>query len=188
MLDVGCGVGAFGAACKDRLGCEARGIEFVPEIGALAQERLDKVFIGDAMEILPTLPPSSFDLVSFTDVLEHLVEPAEALRRTLPLLTPGGRILASIPNIRHWDALLNIVRDKDFPYQDFGIFDRTHLRFFTKKSLPRLFEDAGCEIERLEGINPTPSRKLRMLNLLTFNRWEDCKYLQFVIVAKAAGS
>jgi len=170
-------------ACKERTGCEVWGIEQVPEIGALAEKRLDRTFIGDAVQIVPTLPKASFDLISFTDVLEHLAEPADMLRSIKPLLAPGGKILASLPNIRYWDALLEIVRDKDFPYRDSGIFDRTHLRFFTKKSIPRLFEDASYEIERLQGINPTPSRKLRALNLLTLNHWEDCRYLQFAVIA-----
>ncbi len=149
----------------------------------IARSRVDHVSTGDCIVEIPKLPEATFDLVTFTDVLEHLVEPAEALRLTKRVLAPGGRVIASIPNIRFWHALMSITRGRDFPYQDSGIFDRTHLRFFTAKSIPRLFEDAGYKIERIEGINPTPSRKFRLMNALLFNYYEDCRYLQYGVVA-----
>jgi 2-polyprenyl-3-methyl-5-hydroxy-6-metoxy-1,4-benzoquinol methylase len=186
LLDVGCGAGAFGEAVKASKGCDVWGIELVPEMGELARERLDKVMIGDACTLLEELPHGHFDLITFNDALEHMAEPWEILAKVKPLLSPRGKLLVSLPNIRYWDALLEVGFGGDFPYQDFGIFDRTHLRFFTKKSIRRLFEESGYRVERLEGINPTPSRKLKMVNLVTGNRFEDCRYLQFVTLASPA--
>jgi 2-polyprenyl-3-methyl-5-hydroxy-6-metoxy-1,4-benzoquinol methylase len=184
VLDVGCGAGAFGEAIREELGATVWGIEIVPEMAQLASERLDRVFVGDAIERFAEIPDAAFDLVTFNDALEHMADPWAVLVATRRLLAPEGRVLASLPNIRYWDALLEITRNADFPYQDFGIFDRTHLRFFTHKSMRRLFEESGYVVERQEGINPTPSRKLRMLNLLTRGRHDDCRFLQFVLLAR----
>jgi 2-polyprenyl-3-methyl-5-hydroxy-6-metoxy-1,4-benzoquinol methylase len=185
-LDVGCGAGAFGAAIKQAKGAEVWGIEAVEEMAKVAEPQLDKVFAGDVFEILPSLPEGHFDLVSFNDVLEHLAWPDKALEMTKRVLAPDGQVLASIPNIRYWDAFLEIWKNKDFPYQDFGIFDRTHLRFYTEKSARRLFEEAGYQIVKMKGINPTPSRKLRMMNAVTGGKYDDMRFLQFLILARVA--
>jgi 2-polyprenyl-3-methyl-5-hydroxy-6-metoxy-1,4-benzoquinol methylase len=184
LLDVGCGAGAFASFLKEDRGCEVWGIEAVPEMAALAEARLDKLFVGDALEIIPTLPRGQFDLVSFNDVLEHMIWPDKVLELTLPLLAPGGHVLASIPNIRYWEAMWEILDEGEFRYRDSGIFDRTHLRFFTKKSATRMFEEAGYEIELVEGINRRAGRKLKLLDLLTRGKHHDVQYLQFVFLAR----
>jgi 2-polyprenyl-3-methyl-5-hydroxy-6-metoxy-1,4-benzoquinol methylase len=184
QLDIGCASGAFGAAVKERSPVEVWGIEMNAEVAEHAKSRLDKVFVGDALAIFPDLPSGKFDLITCNDVLEHMPQPDQVLRNAVRLLAPGGRVLMSLPNIRYWDAFLRIARDADFPQEDSGIFDRTHLRFFTGKSIKRFLPENGYEIVSMKGINPTPSRKLRALNLLTANRFEDCKYLQYLILAK----
>lgn len=183
-LDVGCGAGSFGLMLRSHTGAEVWGIEMVEEPAQYAAERLDQVFTGDAMEILPTLPPGKFDLITYTDVLEHLARPDLALEYSKPLLTPDGFVLASLPNIRYWEAFKRILLEGDFPQEDNGIFDRTHLRFFTEKSMRRLFEENGFEIVKMVGLNPTLSLKLRMVNLLSGGRYWDAQFLQFLILAK----
>ncbi|MEZ0327946.1 MAG: class I SAM-dependent methyltransferase [Fimbriimonas sp.] len=183
VLDVGCASGAFGAAVKERLGPVVWGIEMNDAIALHAKKRLDEVFVGDALTIIPQLS-RKFDLVTFNDVLEHMPEPGFVLRNTASVLNPGGCVLMSLPNIRYWDAFLQIAFGADFPQEDSGIFDRTHLRFFTQKSIRRFLPENGYEIVWMRGINPTPSRKLRAINLLTANKFEDCKYLQFLILAR----
>ncbi|MBZ0212850.1 MAG: methyltransferase domain-containing protein [Nitrospirae bacterium] len=183
-LDVGCAAGAFGLALRSEFGAEVWGIEMNPEAAAFAQERLDRVAVGDAMELLPEMPHAKFDLVTFTDVLEHLAWPQRALELARPLLTPKGCVLASIPNIRCWVEFRKLVLGGDFPTEDAGIFDRTHLRFFTKKSIPRLLGEAGFQIERIAGINERYSRFLRLANLATRGRLDDARYLQFVVLAR----
>ncbi len=184
LLDVGCASGAFGAKVKERGGIEVWGVELNGDVAEHAKSRLDQVFVGEAIKVFPELPQGKFDLITFNDVLEHMTEPGDVLRAAKALLSPTGKVLMSLPNIRHWDAFLRIARDGDFPYEDAGIFDRTHLRFFTRKSIHRFLPENGYEIEWMRGIFPTSSRKLRALNLLTANRYEDCKYLQFLILAK----
>jgi ubiquinone/menaquinone biosynthesis C-methylase UbiE len=187
LLDVGCGTGAFASFLKQEQGCEAWGIEAVPEMAQLAEQQLDKLFVGDALELLPTLPAGHFDLVSFNDVLEHMIWPDQVLELTRRVLAPGGHVLASIPNIRYWEAMWEILDEGEFRYRDAGIFDRTHLRFFTKKSGMRMFEEAGYDLVQVQGINRRAGRKLKLFDFLTRGKHHDIQYLQFVFLAQAKG-
>jgi 2-polyprenyl-3-methyl-5-hydroxy-6-metoxy-1,4-benzoquinol methylase len=184
VLDVGCHRGAFGKALKDREGCEVWGVEPIQDTAEVARQRLDRVLVGMIEQVMPELPPASFDLITFNDALEHMAWPDEVLRSCKPLLAPEGAVLASIPNIRFWPAMMEIVKNADFPYADSGIFDRTHLRFFTKRSIPRLFDQAGYRIEALQGINLMEGWKLKALNAATRGRFDDCRYLQFGVLAR----
>lgn len=184
MLDVGCASGAFGLPLRNERGIEIWGIEMNAEIAELAKQRLDKVFVGDAMEILPTLPDRHFDLVVFNDILEHLPWPERALEEAKRTLAEGGGLLASLPNFRYWETFKHVMFHADFRYEASGVMDRTHLRFYTEKSIRRFFDESGFEIVKFKGIHPTLSRKLRLLNLISGGRFQDAKYLQYVIYAQ----
>jgi ubiquinone/menaquinone biosynthesis C-methylase UbiE len=184
VLDIGCGSGGFGENVKLARGAEVWGIEQVAHVAEFARTRLDKVLVGDAIEMMKTIPENTFDLMTANDVLEHLAWPGLALQEAKRILKPGGRVQASLPNIRFWDAFRELAFRADFPQLDQGIYDRTHLRFFTEKSMKRFFAENGYEIERMQGVNATPSRVLRLINLFTGGKYKDCQYLQFVIVAR----
>jgi 2-polyprenyl-3-methyl-5-hydroxy-6-metoxy-1,4-benzoquinol methylase len=185
VLDVGCGSGNFGQALKSSYKCQVWGIEPNDEAANAAKGKLDTVIHNVFLKDLPELQGKKFDAIFFNDVLEHLINPGEALRNCKELLAPDGCIIASIPNIRWYPVVLSLLRYKDFKYQPFGVMDETHLRFFTKKSMIRLFEDQGYKVEKIEGINKnTNFPPLNILNFLLFNTQEDMKYPQFAIVAK----
>jgi ubiquinone/menaquinone biosynthesis C-methylase UbiE len=184
LLDVGCGAGSFGLNLKSDFGAEVWGIEIVDEMAKLAAERLDHVHSGDCMEILPTLPEHHFDVVTYTDVLEHLVQPDAALELTKRILKPEGVVVASLPNLRYWPAFKRLLLEGDFPQEDNGTFDRTHLRFFTEKSMRRLFETNGWDVLRIEGVNAYVSIGMRVANVLAMRKLRDLKFLQYVIVAR----
>jgi 2-polyprenyl-3-methyl-5-hydroxy-6-metoxy-1,4-benzoquinol methylase len=183
-LDVGCGAGEFGKGLQSSRGAEVWGIELRPDVAAVAERSLFRAFAGDATQIMPTLPEGHFDLITFNDVLEHTVEPEKVLRAAAPLLTESGVVLVSLPNLRFWNDFKRLAWNGEFEYVDKGVLDSTHLRFYTKKSIPSFFARAGFRILRMEGLNPTPSRSLKIVNLLTFNRFEDCRYLQFGMIAR----
>ena len=88
-----------------------------------------------------------YDLVICADVLEHLVDPWAVLRTLKQVLHPTGRILASIPNIAHWSVRWELLRGH-FKYQEEGLLDRTHLRFFTLSTIDQLFRETGYAISR----------------------------------------
>lgn len=184
MVDVGCGEGVFGAFCKERFACECWGIEHNAEAGRRAGERLDRVLVGDALAQARQLPARHFDVAVCNDVLEHLAEPEALLGELARALRPDGVVVCSIPNIRYYRALKTILFQKDFPREDFGIFDRTHLRFFTRKTIEAMFGALGFRIERLEGINCSRSRGLALLNLLTAGAFDDARCGQFACVAR----
>ena len=134
---------------------------------------------------LPELNGKKFDVIFFNDVLEHLTNPAEALKDCQEFLNPNGCIIASIPNMRWYPVILSLLRYKDFEYQQYGVMDETHLRFFTKKSMIRLFENAGFKVSKIEGINKDENFTFfNIINWILFKSQEDMKYKQFVTVAK----
>jgi 2-polyprenyl-3-methyl-5-hydroxy-6-metoxy-1,4-benzoquinol methylase len=189
VLDVGCHTGAFGKAIKDKCGAEVWGVEPDHNTAAAASKSLDRVFNAYFCEDLD-LPDRYFDVIVFNDVLEHMPDPWEALKLSVRKLTVDGSVIISIPNLRHIDNLVHIMRERDFNYEKLGIRDKTHLRFFTQKSAPRLFDDSGLAIVHMEGINEEcyPSL-LRSIAFKVFKNYlDDTRHVQFAIVAKPLGS
>jgi 2-polyprenyl-3-methyl-5-hydroxy-6-metoxy-1,4-benzoquinol methylase len=183
VMELGCAEGAFAASIKERNGAEVWGLEFNPDAGEQAQAVLDRVLVGDAGARIAELADGYFDAIICNDVLEHLVEPGAILEQLRPKLAPGGVVVASIPNIRYLPALSQVVFRKDFPQEECGIFDRTHLRFFTHKSIVRLFEGAGYTLREMQGINKYYGTTAILLSLLSFGYFSDCRYLQYACVA-----
>lgn len=145
VLDVGCGAGALGATLKQRGAAMVIGVEVDPDAAAAAQEVLDRVHVGD-IEVLD-LPygTSSFDCIILADVLEHLRDPWALLKRLAPLLTAQGRLIVSLPNVRHWSVLRGLL-EGEWIYLPAGILDQGHFRFFTLKSGRALLESAGLAV------------------------------------------
>jgi 2-polyprenyl-3-methyl-5-hydroxy-6-metoxy-1,4-benzoquinol methylase len=186
LLDVGCGEGLFGKYLKkSNKNLEVWGIEPVVEVAKNAKKNLDNVLVGNIEDSFGIINKKKFDVVTYNDVLEHLVDPWTILDNTKKILNNDGLVIVSLPNVRFVNNLLHIIFKKDFEYEDAGIRDRTHLRFFTKKSMIRMFEDTGYEILDIHGTNPTEGLKFKVLNILTFGYFRDTQYLQFAVVAKA---
>lgn len=193
-VDVGCSRGGFGRSLRAAYGEDALiwGVEAVPEQAAIARvgHGFDRVVDGYFPSALAGVD-QLFDLICFTDVLEHILEPGEALRACHDHLTPGGRVLASIPNIGHVSILTALARG-EWTYTDDGLLDRTHVRFFTRKSMVDLFEQAGFEVESCVGINSVrdtwatdPLAPRRLVKFALARVLRDAQFLQFVIVARS---
>jgi 2-polyprenyl-3-methyl-5-hydroxy-6-metoxy-1,4-benzoquinol methylase len=186
VLDVGCSAGYFGEALKaERPDTEVWGVEPNREAANLAKERLDNVINGLFDVAMPELAGQTFDAVVFNDVLEHLPDPERVLRDIRQILRPNGFVVASIPNILHFYQIMEILLEQDWRYRESGILDNTHLRFFTRKSIERMFSECGYSIERIEGINPSYGLKYQAMNLLLLGRLRDWKYIQFAVCARA---
>jgi 2-polyprenyl-3-methyl-5-hydroxy-6-metoxy-1,4-benzoquinol methylase len=189
ILDVGCAVGRFGQLLKEDRCVQVWGVELNEHAASIAAQKLDKVICGSFDKNL-NLPYGKFDCIVFNDVLEHLVDPYNALIYSKELLRNGGTIIASIPNIRYFDNTWKFLVEKDWKYTEHGILDRTHLRFFTRKSILSTFDALGYSVNSIEGINPLEKEhphqlmKFRLLNLLFCNYIEDMRYLQFAVVAQ----
>jgi 2-polyprenyl-3-methyl-5-hydroxy-6-metoxy-1,4-benzoquinol methylase len=184
ILDIGCSSGNFGKSIKQNLGCEVWGVEPNKQSFDMAVKNLDKVFFGTIEDVIENIPDKYFDCISFNDVLEHLIDPWSVLSLVKTKLSDSGYILASIPNVRYFKNLQNLLINQNWEYSKDGILDKTHLRFFTKKSMQSMFNECGFSIESINGINPFDSFKYRLFSTLTFNKFVDTKFLQFVILAK----
>ena len=146
VLDVGCGSGVSGAALKQRGAGAVVGIEFDEAAAKRAETVLDRVLTGNVDTLPLDFAPCSFDLIVCLDVLEHLPYPEETLRRLLPFLAPDGEVLVSLPNIRYAGTLKKLIWEADWPRLPSGIFDGTHLRWFTDKAARRMFAEAGLTV------------------------------------------
>jgi 2-polyprenyl-3-methyl-5-hydroxy-6-metoxy-1,4-benzoquinol methylase len=191
VLDVGCSVGALGASIKATTGAQVTGIEYSPAMAAEAEKVLDRVFTGDATAIIdgPALEGMAFDAIIFGDVLEHLPDPWLVLRRAVRLLNPNGRIIASIPNIRHLSTIYHLVVLGYWPYRDRGIHDRTHLRFFTRRNVVELFRSANLEIESLDAKYRFVERKHRINRYAKYFALPGLRgflAFQYLVTARAA--
>jgi methionine biosynthesis protein MetW len=165
VLDLGCASGALGAGLKARGDVFVVGVERDPEYAADAGERLDEVVVADVEELAGRASElGTFDVVVAADVLEHLVDPWSALRAYAALVEPGGSVVVSLPNVRNWETFWELGRHGRWPTRSQGIFDRTHLRWFTLRDAWDLVEQAGLAVERVQRV-PRPGSSARWLAL-----------------------
>jgi len=151
VLEIGCASGQLGAAIKRLHPVHWTGVEITSEAYVKAKEAIDVVYLANIETDTLELEPGSFDRLVLGDVLEHLRDPWAVLKQLCDYLKPGGRVICSIPNINHWSILASLLGGS-FTYQDQGILDRTHLRFFTLRESVAMFEQAGLIIDRVESI------------------------------------
>lgn len=186
VLEVGCGSGGTLEWLKREKGCSwIAGIELSEESGRIAGERLDFFVLGNVEQMDLPFPSGSVDLVLCLDVLEHLVDPWAAVRRLCVLLRPGGFLIASLPNICHRSAIIPLLFRDRWDYQPSGILDRTHLRFFTRKTSVELLEQNGFAVDMVMPVVPVArGSKTWFLNLITFGLFRRFLTTQYLIRAK----
>lgn len=142
ILETGCSTGFLSRIMVENK-CHVIGIEIDEEAAEKAREYCARVFHADLNgPDWPKLVGETFDLITFGDVLEHLNDPVSVLRQARGLLKPRGHILVCLPNICHWSIRLELFRGQ-FDYQETGILDFTHIRFFSLKTARAMFKDAG---------------------------------------------
>jgi 2-polyprenyl-3-methyl-5-hydroxy-6-metoxy-1,4-benzoquinol methylase len=151
-VDVGCATGYLAAELVAR-GCTVVGVEFDPVAAQQARAVCREVVVGDLeseavrAEVQRAVADAGgVDAVICADVLEHLRDPWAVLAWLRTLLDPGGCAIVSVPNIAHWTARRGLLRGR-FDYTDFGLLDRTHLRFFTRASATELARRAGFAVQ-----------------------------------------
>lgn len=185
VLDVGCGAGYFGAFLKESDKAEkVYGIELFKDAADEAAKHLDGVLCADLDTLnLSTLSNEwgvhAFDVIVCADVLEHVKNPWGVLAGLTELLAPNGKIIVSLPNVRHWSVLLPLLLRGRWDYQDAGIMDRTHLRFFTKSTMSQLLGSANLNIVQMQ---PLIGGKWKLVDKYSLHLLRDFVTVQWVMV------
>jgi SAM-dependent methyltransferase len=143
VMDVGAGAGGLGAAYRRR-NPAARLVAIEPDaaLAAEAARHYDEVHRLDIEATPPPIQPGTLDALVMGDVLEHLRDPWAVLKRDAALLAPDGVLLACIPNVEHWSFTARLLSGQ-WRYDETGLFDRTHLRWFTRDGMKQALEGAG---------------------------------------------
>lgn len=195
VLEIGCGTGATLAWLKAERGAgETIGVEIEPAAADAARPRTDRLIVGDLTRMDlesgagtggPGIGAGTLDLVLALDVLEHLPDPWETVRRLGRLLAPGGALVASIPNVAHFSVSLGLLRGR-WDYADWGILDRTHLRFFVRDGAVGLMESGGLVVDRGVLLGLEPGRKTRLADRLSGGRLRHLLTQGFILRAVPA--
>lgn len=149
VIEIGCGTGATLAELKRQGRCNwAGGVELANQPAQIASTRLDRFWQGNIETLALDIDTASLDAILCLDVLEHLTDPWATLNRLTKLLRPGGIAVISVPNIRNYRVLGELLLQGRWDYRPTGIMDRTHLRFFTRKTAIALASEAGLVVDR----------------------------------------
>jgi 2-polyprenyl-3-methyl-5-hydroxy-6-metoxy-1,4-benzoquinol methylase len=146
VLELGPAAGHVTRVLVER-GCEVVGIEYEAEAAA-ALEGVAECIVGDLSDpsiVAKAAAGRTFDVVLAGDVLEHLPDPTAVLQACREVLSPNGYVVISLPNVAHADVALALL-DGRFRYNEVGLLDRTHLRFFTKETIQELLERTGFQM------------------------------------------
>ena len=174
ILEIGCGEGSFSKNIK--CSGEKWGIEPNSNAANIAENVFTKVLVGTFDTTKTNLPKDHFDLVICNDVIEHMEDHEKFLKEIREYMTEDAVLVGSIPNARYYKNLFHFLLVKDWEYTDLGTLDRTHLRFFTEKSLRRSLDEAEFEIEKFQGINGYIGFGL--------SKWK-LAYLVFYVISRA---
>lgn len=149
VLDVGCGSGVHGAELHRVHGHRVVGVDLSASSIEKAKTRLAEAYVADVTrpEAYPFGGRQQFDVILFSDMLEHLTDPLDVLMRHCRFLAPGGQVLISLPNVAIWNVRFALLLGQ-FEYGDTGTLDRTHMRFFTRRSFRRFLSEAGLTVSR----------------------------------------
>ncbi len=179
VLEVGCATGRFSEVLRDRLpDAELVGVDPDPPVRAHSYDRRIVGRFPDDVEL------SAYDCVVFNDVLEHQVDPWTMLRDTRGFLSDRGRVVASIPNVRHVKVIRPLLVQGRWDYKDVGILDRTHLRFFTRSTIIELFESSGYEVETIDPMNLTDRGRWGWVHRVTGGALTQFLATQYAVVAR----
>ncbi|AEF93757.1 Methyltransferase type 12 [Desulfotomaculum nigrificans CO-1-SRB] len=153
ILDIGCGQGYLGAVLKEQQPQrEVVGIELDQMAAAAAREKLDQVLVGNIEQMMLDFPTGYFDCVIMADVLQHLVNPWDTLLYIKKFMAPDGCLVLSVPNVKNFHLLYQLVNDGTWHYQEAGKLDRAHLRFFTLRELQEMLSSLNLSTSEVYSV------------------------------------
>jgi 2-polyprenyl-3-methyl-5-hydroxy-6-metoxy-1,4-benzoquinol methylase len=183
LLDVGCGEGSWAPRLREAGARELVALDPSAEAIATARERYDAAVVGTIEgATLQELGGERFDVLIVADVLEHLVDPWQALRTLRAWAAPDALLAVSVPNMRFYRLVGNLVTRGEFEYERYGVRDWTHLRWFTRRSLARMLQASDWEPQRWV---TSASLRGRLLARLSEPLANDFLRQQLTVVARA---
>jgi 2-polyprenyl-3-methyl-5-hydroxy-6-metoxy-1,4-benzoquinol methylase len=158
------------------------GVEISEAMAGELRNNADIAIIGNIDDCLPQL--KRYDLILLLDVLEHLVDSTKVLRNLRQLLDANGHVIVSVPNIAHLSVTIPLLFRRQFTYQDAGVMDRTHLRFFVEDTAVKLLNDADLKVTRglISGLH---GYKARMLYRASFGMLRHHLAKQYIMLGEA---
>ncbi len=188
VLDVGCGAGANEAWYRLHGSEHITGIELNRASAAAADRVFDRVITGSVEEALSTGGLGGpFDLIVCADVLEHLTDPWAVVAQLRLLATERTVLAVSVPNIRHWRALLRVAFGRGFEYEEQGTFDATHVRFFVRSNVERMLRAGGWQPAAWGSPGVGRLAKIRLM-ARRVTRGRSDEWLAYQIYARATAS
>ena len=188
VLEIGAAYGETLFYLKENgLANEAIGIElFQDEKNKNNYKKIDKFIFGNINEIDLLEYKNYFNLILLPDVLEHIYDPKKTLSIVHQLLSDDGEIVVSMPNIRHYSAFVRVFLKGNFSYDENGIFDYTHVRFYCKKNIQELLESSNFQIIKVEGsIRNFKGKSIaKIINKISFGLFEQFLSNQYFFKAK----
>ncbi len=180
VLEIGCGTGNTLAYLKANGYCDwVGGVELFPDAAAEAISKLDKVYEGNIEEMDLPIERGSINMILCLDVLEHLIDPEAVIKKLHTYLVPGGTIIASIPNVNHYSVTFPLFFQNKWDYQENGILDKTHLRFFVRQTAINLMSCSGLKVNEI--LPSLAFKKSIILNIATFKLFESFFTWQYLI-------
>jgi 2-polyprenyl-3-methyl-5-hydroxy-6-metoxy-1,4-benzoquinol methylase len=164
---------------------ETTAVELNPDLLDELKQNADVAVIGQIDETFTEL--KTYDLILLLDVLEHLPDSTTTLRKLSKLLEPGGQVIVSVPNIAHLSVSVPLLLKRRFNYQDSGILDRTHLRFFVEDTAIKLLNDANL-IVTSGLISGLQGPKAKLLDLVSFGLLRHHLAKQYIMLGQPADS
>ena len=151
VLDVGCGSGTVGRCIKDKNPtASVDGIEFFEQAAERAKKYLNNVFEIDINFLEANFSRTLYDTIICGDILEHLLNPQNALKALRQRISAKGTLICSIPNTGHWTVVLPLILDDVFTYRDQGLLDRTHVHLLTLREALMLLQECGWNHRKIE--------------------------------------
>jgi 2-polyprenyl-3-methyl-5-hydroxy-6-metoxy-1,4-benzoquinol methylase len=184
VLDIGCASGVTGRSLKESGIDEVVGVEYDRDACREASSVLDKVFCADIQKLTLPYEDGYFDCIIYADVLEHLMDPWDVLKKNRKFLSDSGVVIASIPNIQHYRVIKKLKAGR-WDYEDKGVLDSAHIRFFTLSSAKKMFAEAGYAIDEII-YKVSASKVKKFLNNMLGGRMNSSLSEQFLIRARKA--
>ena len=182
LLEIGTGSGDTAAYALSQGKCNwCCGIELCEQPANEAKQKIQQVIIGNIENLELDLPNSHFDILLMSEVLEHLADPWSVLRKIRPLMKPNSIVVAGSPNVCNRSVIWNLLQGI-WKYEPNGIYDMTHLRWFSPDSYKKMFEDCGYTVDHVGPAFPL-RWKAKLLNKLTFQKFQHLLHSQIQLRA-----